>query len=225
MCQTGILFSNHKFADFDFSFDSPPPYKTGLDDDKCIVFVSQGEHQLLLNMQTEECCDKLFTYEKGLSRVRAYSGSQNGKMIIFESMSEPSIFQFISDEKVISTSFGIRIDSLGTQSPHEYIAFFDPLNTTVAVCPDIECHDFDWLTWKLGCILLGSIVGVVFLNSFLFVCTAKLCCRHFVQVPDGVRNPAREAGIDSVAGENRREPIGYFALDPVLRPTEGGGNA
>jgi hypothetical protein len=60
MCQTGVFFSNQITANFDFAWNRAPPH------DKCLVFLSQGEQRVLVEMQSEECCDKLFRYEDNL---------------------------------------------------------------------------------------------------------------------------------------------------------------
>jgi hypothetical protein len=216
LCQTGIFFSNRiSEHSFPFSHDSAPPLDIGFNDDKCIVFLSQGEHSVHIHMKTEECCDKLFNYCNGLSTIEAYSGTFAQNLLIIDAEDEPSIFRFVSDSKVVSNSFSVGIDSSGNATSFGYTAFFDPLNLTHVVYPSGDCDLLPWLTWTFVAIAAGAVVALVLLGSFLFVCSARLFCPRLVEYPKAPG--AADANTSLITGESRGEPPGYFALDPILR--------
>ena len=211
-CRDGIIFTNKPKTNLSLATAAASPFTLSVNDDKCVVFTAPGQQRFSLKMRTEECCDKLFLYENGMDRVRAFSGDIDALYFGVNATSHPSLFRVMTDAKNLTNDVSLLVDTDGAVPEDVFLAFWDPMEQV----EDTSVCTF-WMTvdWVVVGIVAGSLVGAILLFSLLFWLTALCCCNHFLR--PGKETDSKDSGKKIVA-EARNEPAGYFALDPILRP-------
>lgn len=224
ICKTGIIFTNGKYIEsMSFSNDQEIPYKIGINDDICIVSTIPGMQSFSIDMQTEKCCDKLFRYQF-MKAVDAFSGYDVDNQTEINATLEPVVFRFVSDS-ISDKSKSVKI-SMGTydgEDPFEAgIVFYDPRKAEDD-CQTEKCTFLRFFKVKIVLIVIASVIGIVVLFSAMFYFTSKCCCQYFIVYQgnnQSVENKDQRNiwPSSNVTADNRNEPQGYFALDPILRP-------
>ena len=222
ICKTGILFTNNQYIDSIYlsNAQTMEGYHIDTDDDLCIVSTIKANQSYSLSMQTEKCCDKLFVY-RSMSPVIAYSGPVD-ETFILDSDDEPVVFRFVSDNTTEESKYvKIVMGSEGGDFPYEAgIRFYSPPNNS-KVCPDY-CPLSKYIILIEVSIVLGIIIGTILIFLAIY-CISSRCRRRRSSSdlsdkdrPNSNSNSILLSKYSSV--ENRNEPNGYFALDPILRP-------
>lgn len=221
ICKTGIFFTNNPYIESIFlSGSQNQPYRIGVNDDLCIVSTIQASQSFSLDMQTDVCCDKLFVYQS-MKPIDAFSGPVSNIFII-NATDEPALLRFVSDNKAENSKYvKIGMGQTDGEVPFESgIVFFDPREEIQPSCPTHNCTFSQFFHIKIVAIVIISLIGVAIVFSFTFYVTARCCCPNYIlySVQSQKNNQENLWETNNQHVEDRAEPQGYFALDPILRP-------
>lgn len=219
ICKTGIFFTNNLYIESIFlSGSQNPPYKIGVNDDLCVVSTVQTSQAFSVDMQTELCCDKLFVYQS-MKPVEAFSGSVSETFVI-NATNEPVLLRFVSDNKAEDSKYvKIGMGSTGDFPFESGIIFYNPQDQVQPDCPKSKCTFSQFFHIKIIIIVIIALIGTAIVFSIIFYITARCCCPYYVMF--SVQPSKDHKNIwqsNNQVVEDRGEPQGYFALDPILRP-------
>ena len=212
ICTKGIIFSNYASYSILLSRTTKNYTHIGKNEDKCVIFVVPSVQEYVVSLVGVN--SELLLYAEG-EPVNTYMGT-NFKQFRLDCQLSPAIFRFISDD-VESSSIKISMHSSGDDPSFAWTMFYDPTNKNI--CPDDgNCTLYKALHLTTVFIVIGSLFGIGIVFAIIYYILVHTRCSRFGKAP-----PKEEKIVfpsSETKGENRSEPAGYFAMDPILRPRE-----
>lgn len=212
ICRNGIIFSSKNSINLDFNQTAKWPFKIGNNDDICVVLTSKGEHNYFLDMKTEQCCDKLINYN-GLVPNYAFSGNINNIQFKIDANKIPSVFRFISDDKIDSQSLSMAMLTTTQNAGITKTDFYKPTNEGER---KQKCSFFDMVEVKVFAIAFGCIICFELVMGLGFYCLTKFKYNYLIFPSSSNKNKNNITRNPN----DIMEPPGYYALDSIMNTYE-----
>lgn len=177
LCKTGIFLTNVQNGAVLFQKDLNPPNDLSINDDKCVIFTSNGIQKFIVDMIIDQNHNKLLIYYNYFN-FTAISGNLK-QIMTLNSTVYPTIFRYMSDDTISSDYFSIEIHSQGFSPYRDSQEFYDP--KTGFKCPSPPHISIkDWIDWPSFFMYGGITIVIVLFSTAIFYFISMCMCPSFV---------------------------------------------
>jgi len=200
MCANGILFTNKISHEMVFSKFISGFYGLKVFDDKCLIFTSQGHHNISVDMISDDFEDQLYIY-RTFSNFSSISG--NSSSTIYGKKDRPVFLRIVADDLSPPDYINLTFQSDSPEPPKpgssSYVFQYDP-----PICDEIPV----WYSEEIT-------VSMIILLSFLVLLTGILFSMKCVcpESPSMQINSAADGA--SIASYNATPLLSTFSIQSL----------
>jgi hypothetical protein len=215
ICASGIWINNYKNIDLDLGASLSEPYDLSPGADKCVLFTAPGLQNFSIDLT---CFGKFYVYHNFTSS-QLFFGKQKIEVSL-RGDDRPGILRYVAHSSAHPEALSVRMLSDSPDPSSEFLSFHRPLARTYQTCAPTAPCGLLMLDWSTIGIYSAFCVSALMVVSAAVYVVLMWRCPWCVQYTPATRRAMELAPSDAPAVADRGHPQGYFALDPLRRPSE-----